>query len=153
MLFEIDSLFITSYGDKWNKTIKNVKVPSSWNVMNKRVRDSDYIDPTRINYSFKCIVSYINLLNFVVEDEEEIDLPVVFMVYAMYCDKDCNPTNYLDESPLNINRRLSKLLDVPYETIEKIECISLNWEQIDFPIENMGDIDEAYSFLIEDDDE
>ena len=114
MLFEIDSLFISSYGDKWNKTIKSVKVPSSWNVMNKRVRAGDYIDPTRINYFFKCMVSYINLLNLVVEDEEEIDLPVIFMVYAMYCDKDCNPTNYLVESSLNINRRLSKILDVPF---------------------------------------
>ena len=150
MLFEIDSLFITSYGGKWNETIESVNTPSSWNVMTERVRDSDYIDPTRINYFFKCMVSYINLLNLVVEDEEEIDLPVIFMVYAMYCDKDCNPTNFLDESPLNINRRISKLLDVPFELIEKIECISLDWDEIDFPIKNKDDIDKAYSSLIED---
>ena len=145
MLFEIDSLFITSYSDKWNKTIKSVKVPSSWNVMNKRVRDSDYIDPTRINYFFKCMVSYINLLNLVVNNEEEIDLPIIFMVYTMYCDKDCDPTNYLDDSPLNINRRISKILDVPYELLEKIDYISSHWEQIDFPIKNKDDIDKAYS--------
>ena len=150
MLFEIDSLFITSYGGKWNETIESVNTPSSWNVMTERVRDSDYIDPARINYFFKCMVSYINLLNLVVEDEEEIDLPVIFMVYAMYCDKDCNPTNFLDESPLNINRRISKLLDVPFELIEKIECISLDWDEIDFPIKNKDDIDKAYSSLIED---
>ena len=94
--------------------------------------------------------SSFNLLNLVVEDEEEIDLPVIFMVYAMYCDKDCNPTNFLDESPLNINRRISKLLDVPFELIEKIECISLDWDEIDFPIKNKDDIDKAYSSLIED---
>jgi len=150
MLFEIDSLFITSYGGKWNETIESVNTPSSWNVMTERVRDSDYIDPTRINYFFKCMVSYINLLNLVVEDEEEIDLPVIFMVYAMYCDKDCNPTNYLVESPLNINRRLSKILDVPFELLEKIDYISLDWDEIDFPIKNKDDIDKAYSSLIED---
>ena len=145
MLFEIDSLFITSYGGKWNKTIKSVKTPSSWNVMNKRVRAGDYIDSTRINYFFKCMVSYINLLNLVVEDEEVIDLPVIFMVYAMYCDKDCDLTNYLDESPLNTNRRLSKILDVPFGLLEKIEYISSHWDEIDFPIKNKDDIDKAYS--------
>ena len=149
MLLEIDSLFITSYGKKWNKTIKSVKVPSSWNDMNEKVRDSDYINPTRINYFFKCMVSYINLLNLVIDDEELIDLTIIFMVYLMYCDKDCDPTNFLDESPLNINRKVSKLLDVPYETIEKIECVSLNWGDIDFPIKNKDDIDKAYSFLID----
>lgn len=149
MLLEIDSLFITSYGDKWNKTIKSVKVPSSWNDMNEKVRDSDYIDPTRINYFFKCMVSYINLLNLVIDDEELLDQTIIFMVYAMYCDKDCDPTNYTDDSPLNINRKLSILLDVPYETIEKIECVSLNWGDIDFPIKNKDDIDKAYSFLID----
>ena len=149
MLLEIDSLFITSYGKKWNKTIKSVKVPSSWNDMNEKVRDSDYIDPTRIDYFFKCMVSYINLLNLVIDDEELIDLTIIFMVYLMYCDKDCDPTNFLDESPLNINRKVSKLLDVPYETIEKIECVSLNWGDIDFPIKNKDDIDKAYSFLID----
>lgn len=149
MLFEIDSLFITSYGDKWNKTIKSVEVPSSWNDMNEKVRDSDYIDPTRINYFFKCMVSYINLLNLVIDDEELLDQTIIFMVYLMYCDKDCDPTNFLDESPLNINRKISILLDVPYETIEKIECVSLNWGDIDFPIKNKDDIDKAYSFLID----
>lgn len=149
MLLEIDSLFITSYGKKWNKTIKSVKVPSSWNDMNEKVRDSDYINPTRINYFFKCMVSYINLLNLVIDDEELLDQTIIFMVYLMYCDKDCDPTNFLDESPLNINRKVSKLLDVPYETIEKIECVSLNWGDIDFPIKNKDDIDKAYSFLID----
>lgn len=153
MLFEIYSLFITSYDGKWNKSIKSVKVPSSWYVMNKRacshtrVRASDCIDPTRINHFFKRMVSYINLLKLVVEKKkkEEIDLPVIFMVYAMYCDKDCCFVTEFDNHPLNINRRLSKLLDVPYELLEKIYYISSHWDEIDFPIKNKDDIDKAYS--------
>lgn len=153
MLFEIDFLFITSYDGKWNKTIKRVKVPSSWNVMNKRVRDSHYIDPTGINYFFKCMVSYINLLKLVVEKrKEEIDLPVVFMVYTMYCDERCSFVSDFDNHPLNINRRLSKLLDVPYELLEKIDYISSHWDEIDFPIKNKDDIDKAYLSIIEDDE-
>ena len=147
MLFERDSLFICNYSDnKWNKTIKSVKVPSSWNVMIKRVRKSDFCDPTWVNHYFKCMVSYINLLRLFVDDED-IDISIIFMIYAMFNDEDCDPTNFNISCPSNMNRRLSKLFDIPFETIDKIWMISNHWDEIDIPITCVNDIDKAYDLI------
>ena len=147
MLFERDSLFICNYSDnKWNNIIKSVKVPSSWNVMIGRVRKSGLFDPEWTNLHFKEMVSYINLLRLFVDDDD-IDISIIFMVYAMFNDEYCMDYSMELESPRNINRRLSKLFDIPFETLDKIWMVSSFLDEIDIRIACVDDIDKAYDLL------